>query len=65
MWVSQVAMKTWMRAASACWTASQHRSTSFSAVRDRPVMTGPRTALAMASTASKSPWLATGKPASR
>ena len=65
MWVSLVAMNTWMRLRSACCTASQHRSMSARAVRERPVMTGPRTDFAMASTASKSPWLATGNPASR
>ena len=59
-----VEMKTWMRARSAPLSASQQRSTSASWVRERPAMTGPRTVLAMASTASKSPWLATGKPAS-
>ena len=58
-------MNTWIRAFSASCTASQQRSTSFSAVRDRPVMTGPFTARAMALMAPKSPWLATGKPASR
>ena len=51
-----VEMNTWMRGRSAWRTASQHRSTSWKPVRDRAVMTGPRTAdRAIASTASKSP----------
>ncbi len=63
-----VEMNTWMRARSASRSASQHRSTSESWVRDKPQMAGasgwcPRER-AMACTASKSPWLATGKPAS-
>ena len=57
-------MNTWMRGFSAWRTASQARSTSLSAVRESPAMTGPRTTFAIASTASKSPWLAIGKPAS-
>jgi hypothetical protein len=64
MCVSLVAMKTCMRARSASQIASQHRSMSARAVRDSPVITGPRTPRAIAWTASKSPWLATGKPAS-
>ena len=52
------------RLASAWRTASHARSTSLNAVRDRPAMIGPCTALAIASTASKSPWLAIGNPAS-
>ena len=65
MWVGLVAMNTWMRRRSAGWIASQQRSTSLWAVRDRPQMTGPLTDEAMAWTASKSPWLAIGNPASR
>ncbi len=53
-----------MRARSASRRASQQRSTSASWVRDRPAITGPSTVRAMARTASKSPWLATGNPAS-
>ena len=64
MWVGLVAMKMWMRRFSAGSMASQQRSTSLWAVRDRPQMTGPRTDEAIACTASKSPWLAIGKPAS-
>ena len=63
-----VEMNTWMRARAASRTASQHRSTSESCVRDSPQMAGAcgpvPTDRAMAWTASKSPWLATGKPAS-
>ena len=64
MWIGDVAMKTWMRGRSACRTASHARSTSLKPVRDRPAIVDPRTPLAMASTASKSPWLAIGNPAS-
>ncbi len=64
MWMADVAMNTWMRGFSAWRTASQARSTSLNPVRERPVITGPWTDLAMASTASKSPWLAIGNPAS-
>ncbi len=63
-----VEMKTWMRDRSASRTASQQRSTSASCVRDRPQMAGASGAVpterAIVCTASKSPWLATGKPAS-
>ena len=59
-----VEMKTWMRPRSASRRASQQRSTSVTWVRDRPAITGPSTLRAMARTASKSPWLATGNPAS-
>ena len=62
-----VEMNTWMRARAASLSASQHRSTSVIWVRDRPAITGPParpTVRAMAWTARKSPWLATGKPAS-
>ena len=57
-------MKMWMRGLAACCTASHARSTSLNAVRDSAAIVEPRTALLMASTASKSPWLAIGKPAS-
>ncbi len=43
MWISDVAMNTWMRGCSACCTAAQARSMSWKPVRDRAVMTGPRT----------------------
>jgi len=64
MWISDVAMNTWMRRRSAWRTASHARSTSLNPVRLRPAMIGPCTPFAMASTASKSPSLAIGKPAS-
>ena len=43
MCVSLVAMNTWMRRRAAASIASQQRSTSLRAVRDRPQITGPRT----------------------
>ena len=64
MWIFEVAANTWIRGLAACRTASQARSTSLNAVRERPAMVGPRTDLAIASTASKSPCEATGNPAS-
>ena len=64
MWIGDVAMKMWMRGFSAWRTASHARSTSLNAVRERPAIVGPCTAFAIASTASKSPWLAIGNPAS-
>src|SRR5262249_40441743 len=64
MWIGDVAMKTCRRARSAWRTASHARSMSWKPVRDRAAMVEPRTLLAMASTASKSPWLAIGNPAS-
>ena len=64
MWIFDVAMNTWMRARSACRTASHARSTSLKPVRESPAMIGPRTAFAIASTESKSPSDAIGNPAS-
>ena len=64
MWIFDVAMNTWMRGFSACRTASHAAVDVLEAVRDRPVMIGPRTALAIASTDSKSPSEAIGNPAS-
>ena len=64
MWIFEVAMNTWMRGRSAWRTASHARSTSLKPVRESPAMIGPRTALAIASTESKSPSEAIGKPAS-
>src|SRR6266516_1010806 len=64
MWLGLVEMNTWMRPWSASRIASQQRSTSASWVRDRPAIAGPWTLRAIVRTASKSPWLATGKPAS-
>ncbi len=64
MWIFDVAMNTWMRGRAECRTASHARSTSLNPVRERPAMTGPRTAFAIASTESKSPSDAIGNPAS-
>ena len=64
MWLGLVEMNTWIRARSASRTASQQRSTSARWVRESPAMTGPFTVRAMAPTASKSPSLDTGNPAS-
>ena len=64
MWLGLVEMNTWIRARSASRTASQQRSTSARWVRESPAMTGPFTVRAMACTASKSPSLDTGNPAS-
>ena len=64
MCVGLVAMNVWMRRLAAGSMASQHRSMSLWAVRDSPQMVGPSIVWAMAWTASKSPWLAIGNPAS-
>ena len=64
MWIGDVAMNTWMRGSLGVPHRLPARSTSLNAVRDSPAMIEPRTALAIASTASKSPWLAIGNPAS-
>ena len=64
MWVGLVAMKVWMRRWAAGSMASQQRSMSLWAVRESPQMVGPSMDEAMAWTASKSPWLAMGNPAS-
>jgi hypothetical protein len=53
-----------MRELAASRTASQQRSTSSRLARASPAMVAPWTVRAMVRTASKSPWLATGKPAS-
>ena len=63
-WMALVARKTWIRACSACRTASQARSMSASRQRARPQITEPRTLRAISRTASKSPGEAMGKPAS-
>ncbi len=55
MWISEVAMKVWMRGRSAARTASQARSMSVSFARAKPAMIGPPFRLcAIARTASKS-----------
>jgi hypothetical protein len=51
MWISLVAMKTWMRGCAAPFSASQARSTSSSLVRANPQMIGLRTAATTAFTA--------------
>ena len=62
MWMSDVAMKVWMRGRSECLTAFQAASMSCADVRARPQITGPSTAFAIAVTASKSPGEVIGKP---
>ena len=62
MWMSEVAMKVWMRGRSECLTAFQAASMSCADVRARPQITGPSTAFAIAVTASKSPGEVIGKP---
>ena len=61
-------MKTWIRALAESRSASQHLSTSDTLVRESPAITGGEgplpTVAAIACTASKSPRLATGNPAS-
>src|SRR5919198_2530523 len=64
MWLGLVDRNTWMRALAASSTASKQRSTSAALARASPAMVGPWTVRAISRTASKSPWLATGKPAS-
>src|SRR6266545_1627430 len=64
MWLGLVDRNTWMRECSASLTASKQRSTSPRLARDSPAMVAPWTVRAISRTASKSPWLATGKPAS-
>ena len=64
MWMSEVAMKVWMRGRSECLTAFQAASMSCADVRARPQMTGPSTALAISATDSASPGEVIGKPAS-
>ena len=64
MCTGEVARKVWMRGFSATFTASQARSMSAGMARHRPATSTPFTARAMACTASKSPWLEAGNPAS-
>ena len=63
-WMALVARKTWIRARSACLTASHARSMSSWRQRASPQITDPRTARAISRTDSKSPGEAMGKPAS-
>ncbi len=60
----EVARKVWMRGLAASLTASQVRSMSLSRARDSPATWQCLISLAMTRTASKSPSLAMGKPAS-
>src|SRR3954447_9076675 len=64
MWMSLVEMNVCTRGRSASRTASAARSMSDACARARPAITGPRTSLAIACTAWKSPGEAIGKPAS-
>ena len=64
MCTGEVAMKVWMRPDSAGLSASPARSMSFSRARARPHTVDSLTISATALTASKSPVLAIGKPAS-
>src|SRR5437763_438453 len=68
MWMSEVEMKVWIRGRSASCTAFQAASMSAMWVRASPAITGatgvPKSARAMACTASKSPGEVMGNPAS-
>ncbi len=64
MWIGLVAIKVWMRPRAAGLMASAARSMSFSTARARPHTVLSLITLATAFTASKSPGLAAGKPAS-
>src|SRR5580704_45947 len=63
-WMALVARNTWMRRCAASFTACATRSMSSGLQRARPQMIGPCTSRATASTLSKSPREAAGKPAS-
>jgi len=62
--MSEVPRKVWIRGRFATLIASHSVSMSFFTARASPVTTGPRTALAIAWTASKSPGEEAGNPAS-
>src|SRR3954468_4359320 len=64
MCMSDVEMNVWMRGRGASLTAFQAASMSLTWVRARPATIGPSTSRAIAWTASKSPGLVIGKPAS-
>src|SRR3954453_6185408 len=64
MWMSDVEMNVWMRGRSASRTAPPAASTSATRARPSPVIPVPSTWRAIACTASKSPGLVIGKPAS-
>ena len=61
-WIAEVARKTWIRGFWAYWRASQARSMSRSLQRARPQTVAPATSVAMARTASKSPWRGDREP---
>ena len=63
-WRSEVAIKICSRGSAAVLMASQARSISPFWVRARAATVNPRTSLEIRLTASKSPWEATGNPAS-
>src|SRR6187397_3506337 len=65
MWMSLVEMNVWMRQRSAPSSASVARVMSPGTTRASAAITGPRTLVAISRTASNSPSLETGKPASR
>ena len=64
MWMREVARKGWMRLRGAGAIASAQRRISASFARDRPQTVDSRMMDATECTASKSPLLAAGKPAS-
>src|SRR5436190_6885140 len=64
MWISLVETNVWMRNRSAPLSASPARSMSPGTTRASAAMTGPFTVSAISRTASNSPSLETGKPAS-
>ncbi len=64
MWMSDVETNVWMRGRSESLTAFHAASMSALLARASPAITGPCTSRAIASTASKSPGEAIGKPAS-
>src|SRR5690606_1896473 len=64
MWMSEVAMKVWIRGRAAGRSASAAFSMSVWLARAKAAMMGPRTSRAMSCTAWRSPGDATGKPAS-
>ena len=64
MWIGEVAMKVWMRGAEAGATAAAAWATSDSLARASPQILLSWTCRAIACTASKSPGLAAGNPAS-
>ncbi|MPM50180.1 hypothetical protein SDC9_96916 [bioreactor metagenome] len=64
IWISDVAINTWMRGCFAYFTASHELSISFASARERLATVAVCISLAMARTALKSPWDAAANPAS-